>query len=236
MPKAPIPDEYEGRRVVTSAQMVEADRRATQEFHLPVQELMERAGRGVAELAGAWLEAKLGKPVSAMTLTACCGRGNNGGDGLVAARYLRQRGAQVSAFLMAAKEGGYAPEVQENLRRALDAGVNVLALADETAELDKNLAASDAALDGLLGTGSSGKPAGLIRVAVQRMRVSGKPLIAIDLPTGIHPDTGHHSGVFVTAALTLTLALPKRGLLAAHAKKNVGELKVVDLGYPPQLL
>ena len=236
MPKAPIPDQYEGRRVVTSAQMIEADRRATQEFHLPVLELMERAGRGVAEHSAAWLEAKLGKPVSALTLTACCGRGNNGGDGLVAARYLRQKGAQVSAFLMAAKEGGYSPEVQENLRRAVGGGVNVLAFSDDTAELDRRLAASDALLDGLLGTGSSGKPAGLLRVAVQRMRVSGKPIIAIDLPTGLHPDTGHHSGVFVTAALTLTLALPKRGLLAGHAKKNVGELKVVDLGYPPQLL
>ena len=68
------------------------------------------------------------------------------------------------------------------------------------------------------------------------MRAAGKPIIAIDLPTGLHPDTGHHSGVFVTAALTLTLALPKRGLLASHAQKNVGQLKVVDLGYPPQLL
>ena len=236
MPKVPIPDQYEGRRVVTAAQMIEADRRATQEFHIPVIELMERAGRGVAEMSAVWAEKATGKPVASMTFTACCGRGHNGGDGLVAARCLRQKGAQVNAFLMEAKDAGYSSEVQENLRRAVHAGVNVLALAHDTGELDARLKASDAALDALLGTGSSGKPAGLIRVAVQRMRAAGKPIIAIDLPTGLHPDTGHHSGVFVTAALTLTLALPKRGLLASHAQKNVGQLKVVDLGYPPQLL
>lgn len=236
MPKAPIPDQFAGRRVVTAAQMIEADRRATVEFRIPVLELMERAGREVAGRSSAWLAAKTGKAAEALSLTICCGRGNNGGDGLVAARHLRKAGAAVTAFLMPPKDGGYPAEVQENLRLALESGVSVLQLSEDTTELDKSLGAADAAIDALLGTGSSGKPAGLIRLAIQRMMRSGRPLIAVDIPSGIHPDTGHHSGVFVAAALTLTLALPKRGLLAAHARKNVGELQVVDLGYPPQLL
>lgn len=235
-PKAPIPDQFAGRRVVTAAQMIEADRRATDEFRMPVLELMERAGREVAERSLAWLAGKTGKAAGALSITVCCGRGNNGGDGLVAARYLRKQGVAVAAFLMPPKDGGYPAEVQENLRRAVEGGVGVLELSDDPAELDRSLAGADAAIDALLGTGSSGKPAGLIRVAIQRMMRSGKPLIAVDIPSGIHPDTGHHSGVFVAAALTLALALPKRGLLAAHAQKNVGELQVVDLGYPPQLL
>ncbi|MBI4424738.1 MAG: NAD(P)H-hydrate epimerase [Elusimicrobia bacterium] len=237
MPKAPIPDIWEGRRVVTAAQMAELDRRAAEEFHMPTLELMERAGRGVAERARAWLCAKTGKPPERLTVTACCGRGNNGGDGLVAARHLRAGGASVHAFLIPPRtEGGYPEEVQRNLRRALESGVNVLQLAEDATELDRCLAASDGALDALLGTGSSGKPAGLIRLAIQRMMRSAKPLIAVDIPSGLQPDTGHHSGVFVCAALTVALGLPKRGLLAAHAQKNVGELCVVDLGYPPQLL
>lgn len=235
MPKAPIPDVFEGHRVVTAVQMIELDRRATSEFGVPSLELMERAGREVAERGLAWTAAKAGKPAGGLRFTACCGRGNNGGDGLVAARYLRKAGAEATAFLMPPKDGGYPAEVQENLRRALEAGVNVLQLSEDAAELDKSLAACDAALDALLGTGSSGKPMGLTRLAVQRLMRSGKPLIAIDIPSGLHPDTGHHSGVFVAAALTLTLGLPKRGLLAAHALKNVGELQVVDIGYPPQL-
>lgn len=235
MPKAPIPEVFDGRRVVTAAQMIELDRRATSEFGVPALELMERAGREVAERSLAWTAAKAGKPAGGLRFTVCCGRGNNGGDGLVAARHLRKAGAEVSAFLMPPKDGGYPTEVQENLRRALEGGVNVLQLAEDTAELDKSLGASDAALDALLGTGSSGKPMGLLRLSVQRMMRSGKPLIAIDVPSGLHPDTGHHSGVFIAAALTLTLGLPKRGLLAAHALKNVGELQVLDIGYPPEL-
>lgn len=235
MPKAPIPEEFEGRRAVTAAQMIELDRRATAEFKVPVLELMERAGRGVAEAAAQWLAQRTGKPSGRLTVVACCGRGNNGGDGLVAARYLRKTGVSVTAFLMPSKDGGYPPEVQENLRRAVEAGVNALQLADDVKPLDDALAAADAALDALLGTGSSGKPAGLARVAIQRMMKAEKPIVAVDLPSGLHPDTGHHSGVFVAAALTLALERPKRGLLAAHAQKNVGVLRVIDLAYPPAL-
>ena len=68
------------------------------------------------------------------------------------------------------------------------------------------------------------------------MTRSGKPVVAIDLPSGVHPDTGYHSGVFVTAALTLTIGLPKRGLVTAHARRCVGELKVLDIGFPKDLL
>ena len=86
MPKAPIPEQFAGRRVVTAAQMIEADRRATAEFGLPVLELMERAGSGVAEQALAWISEKAGRGALSLGIVAVCGRGNNGGDGLVAAR------------------------------------------------------------------------------------------------------------------------------------------------------
>ncbi|MBI5202863.1 MAG: NAD(P)H-hydrate epimerase [Elusimicrobia bacterium] len=235
MPKAPIPTEFDGRRAVTAAEMIDLDRRATVEFKIPVLELMERAGRGVAEELVEWLSAKTGRPANALAVVACCGRGNNGGDGLVAARCLAKAGVASTAYLMPAKDGGYPPEVQENLRRALEAGVNVRQLAEDTKPLDDALSAADASLDAMLGTGSSGKPAGLVRVAIQRMMKAGRPIVAVDVPSGLHPDTGHHSGVFVTAQLTLTLERPKRGLLAPHAQKNVGELRVVDLAYPPAL-
>ena len=91
-------------------------------------------------------------------------------------------------------------------------------------------------MDALLGTGSSGKPAGAIHHMIAELNKAKKPVVAVDVPTGLHPDTGYHSGAYVTADLTLTLGLPKRGLLAAHAKPCVGTLKVLDIGYPAELV
>ncbi|OGR93786.1 MAG: hypothetical protein A2V88_05180 [Elusimicrobia bacterium RBG_16_66_12] len=91
-------------------------------------------------------------------------------------------------------------------------------------------------LDALLGTGSSGKPAGAIHHMISEINKAKKPVVAVDIPTGLHPDTGYHSGAYVAADLTLTLGLPKKGLLAPHAKPCVGTLKVLDIGYPSQLV
>ena len=82
----------------------------------------------------------------------------------------------------------------------------------------------------------TGKPAGAIHHMIREMTASKKPVVAVDIPSGIHPDTGYHSGVFVVAELTLALGLPKRGLLTPHAKPAVGVLKVLDIGYPVALI
>lgn len=233
MPKVPIPSEFQGWRVVTAEEMREIDRRTILEFGVTALELMERAGRGVADEAKRWLESRLGP--RAGKIGVCCGRGNNGGDGLVAARLLKEEGSEVSAWLLPAK-GGYGPEVQANLERARRAGVPVEVLAEDGVPDAAALASRDLLLDALLGTGSSGKPAGQVRRVIQAMMKSGRPILAVDLPSGLHPDTGYHSGVFITAVVTATLGLPKRGLLATHAQRNVGELKVVDLDLPKALI
>ena len=122
--------------------------------------------------------------------------------------------------------------MQTNLTRAASAGVSVHQASEELVELDVRLRSSAVLVDALLGTGASGKPTGLIHKMIQRMMKASKPVVAIDIPSGLDPDTGYHSGVAVQAALTCTLALPKRGLLAAPAQRYVGELKVVDIGIP----
>jgi len=71
---------------------------------------------------------------------------------------------------------------------------------------------------------------------IQRIMKAGKPVIAVDIPSGLHPETGYHSGVIITAAMTLTLGLAKRGLVAPAAQRFVGELKVLDIGFPKDLL
>ena len=236
MSKAGIPDLYQGYRVVTAVEMAELDRRATDQFGVPALLLMENAGKAVAAETVRFLKERGGDPSKAL-VTVCCGRGNNGGDGLVAGRHLKRMGAEVVAYLAPPRrDGTYGTEVADNLKRAVSAGVSVQEMGSESVGLDVRLRSSDVVIDALLGTGFSGKPSGVVHEMIQRMMKSGKPIIAIDLPSGINPDTGYHSGVFVNAALTLTLGLPKRGLLASHAQKHVGELKVVDIGFPKQLV
>ena len=71
---------------------------------------------------------------------------------------------------------------------------------------------------------------------IQLMNKSARPIVAVDIPSGLSPDTGHHSGVFIIAKLTLTLGFAKSGLMAAHAQKNTGVIKVLPIGYPPGLI
>lgn len=235
--KPPIPVEYEGCPVVTAEEMQAVDRRAIEVCGIPALDLMENAGRGVTRETAAFMERRLGLKVADTLITVCCGRGNNGGDGLVAARLLKEMGGEVMAYIAPPKrEGGYTQEVQTNLTRAAEAGVSVHQASEELVELDVRLRSSALLIDALLGTGSSGKPAGLIHKMIQRMTKSAKPVVAVDLPSGLNPDTGYHSGVVVQAALTCTLGLPKRGLLAAPAQRYVGELKVLDIGFPPAAL
>ncbi|MBI3547680.1 MAG: NAD(P)H-hydrate epimerase [Elusimicrobia bacterium] len=236
MSKAVIPSVYQGLRVVSAAEMAEVDKKATRDLGIPALLLMENAGKAVAKETQSLLAEK-GKDPKQASVSVCCGRGNNGADGLVAARLLRQAGCEVAAFLAPPRRGApYGVEFAEMLRRATAAGVSAREMGEETAELDIRLGASDVVLDALLGTGSSGKPSGAVHVMIQRMMKSARPIVAVDIPSGIHPDTGYHSGVFVTAAVTVTFGLPKKGLLAPHAQKNVGRLVVADIGFPKSVL
>lgn len=234
-PKAPLPETYEGLPVVLAAKMRQIDFDATARFGVAALDLMENAGRAVAAETVVFLKEKGLDPAKARVVVVC-GRGANGGDGLVAARHLKAAGVTALAFLCPPKKDEAYPElVRVNLDAAQKAGVEVRQAGPESGLRDA-LASCDAVLDALLGTGSAGKPAGAIHHAVQEITRAQKPVIAVDVPTGIHPDTGHHSGVFVTAELTLTLGLAKRGLVAPHAAQYVGKLKVLDVGYPPELL
>lgn len=236
--KAPIPRVWEGRPVVDAAAMRALDA-AAERHGLAARDLMEAAGRAVADETEAFLRARGVEPTSARVVV-CCGRGANGGDGLVAARHLRSAGAAVDAFLCPPKKegpsaGSYPELVGANLAAAVSAGVSARESGPRSG-LAAALAACDVVIDALLGTGASGKPAGAIHHMIAEITRAQKPVIAVDIPSGLHPDTGYHSGVFVTADLTLALGLPKKGLLAAHAQKQVGVLKVLDIGYPPALV
>jgi NAD(P)H-hydrate epimerase len=237
MSKVPQVKEFDGLPVVTAEKMKYLDKKASQEYGIPAHGLMENAGRAVAEAALAFAAEELGKRPDALTVAVCCGKGNNGGDGLVAARFLKQAGAAVKVFILPPKETGYGELVVKNLQAAKEAGVPVEMTSKEDLDaLPAAFAAADVLLDALLGVSAVGKPTGPVHKVIQFMNKSGRPIIAVDLPSGLSPDTGHHSGVYIMARLTLTLGFAKTGLMAAHAQKNTGKIKVLPIGYPAELV
>src|SRR3989339_2230571 len=223
MSKIPQIKEYEGLPVVTAEKMKYLDKKASMEYGLPSLQLMENAGKAIAEETLRIAKEELGKDPGALTAAVCAGRGNNGGDGLVAARYLCAAGARAQVFILEPKDTGYGELVVLNIQKAKDAGVKVTLVTREGLEgLAAEFENADILLDALLGISSVGKPTGPVRRVIQLMNKSLKPIIAVDIPSGLSPDTGHHSGVFITARVTFTLGFAKTGLMALHAQKNTG--------------
>ena len=215
--------------------MQEIDRRSETEFGISSLQLMENAGRAVAAEADKFASEKLGKKIDAVKIVVCCGRGNNGGDGIACARALKSKGAQIQLFCLPPGDKPLKSELKTQIERAGQEGLPSIAPGDEAA-LDAALAGADLVIDAVLGTGAKGKPMGPAHYLIQKMMKAKKPLLSLDNPSGIDADTGYHTGAFIQAARTITLGLPKQGLLKPHAQRYVGELVVVDIGHPQELL
>jgi len=237
MSKIPQVKEFDGYPVVTSGKMKYLDTKASSEYGIPAATLMENAGRAVAQAALDFAATELKKPPAGLKVAVCCGKGNNGAAGLGAGGFLREAGAEVKFFILAPKETGYGELVVKNLEAARAAGVPVaMTEKDGLDALAAEFAAADLLLDALLGISAVGKPVGPVHRVIQLMNKSARPIIAVDIPSGLSPDTGHHSGVYIMAKLTLTLGFAKSGLMAAHAQKNTGVIRVLPIGYPQALI
>ncbi|HEY2955487.1 MAG TPA: NAD(P)H-hydrate dehydratase [Candidatus Eisenbacteria bacterium] len=218
--------------LLTAAEMRELDRATIESGHATGQALMERAGAGVAEA----MERRYG-PALALRVLVLCGTGNNGGDGFVAARHLRVRGAETHVGL-AGERARVRGEALAHLERLEREGASVVELRSEDA-LERFLATRerwDFALDALLGTGARGGLEGLVAAGAQALRDlddAGTRVVAVDLPTGVHPDTGEIARRAVRADLTVTFGAPKRGHLLYPGRAFVGALEVVDIGLLP---
>ena len=234
---------YQGLPAVKAEVMRTLDDLAAQKYKIPVMELMENAGRAVARETACYIREKMRLEVKGTAIVVCCGRGSNGGDGLVAARALKEMGAQVFVFICPPRKpagpapglGVYPELVRINLERARSQGVAVREAGPES-HLHESLDLAAVVLDAVLGTGFSGKPSGAVYHMIMEMVRSKKTVLSVDLPSGLEPNTGDRSGPAVSAAMTFTLGLPKLGLLTPQAKKYVGDLKVLDIGYPPELI
>ena len=212
-------------RVLTPAQMREAERRTIDEFGVPSLHLMERAGEEVV----AAIEAHVASGPAAATVL--CGRGNNGGDGWVAARLLRERGWDVSGILFAQTDD-VTGDARTNLDRARETGVPVTEVLDTGgwAPCRRRLAADALVVDGLFGTGLKRPLAGLFATVADDVDAAGRPVVAIDLPSGLLADLSRPPGPCPRATLTVTFGAPKLALALRPAA--AGRVVVADIGIP----
>ena len=207
------------------------DVRASQECGMPTIVLMENAGRGAAEV----VRDRLAREGSGLTrVVVLCGPGNNGGDGAVVVRHLDLWGFAVRVFWIAdpSQLKGDAAVQWAILKRA---GLDPIEWR-EGALLDAPLAEADVVVDALLGTGLTRPVEGPLRAAIEAVNRAGKPVLALDLPSGLDADEGVPLGVAVRATVTATFVAPKRGFGAAGASDYTGEVVVVDIGAPRRLL
>ncbi len=219
-------------RLVYAREMQALDRFTIEEVGVPAEVLMENAGRGVAELI---LECFPGEARRGVLIL--CGPGNNGGDGLVVARHLHQRGLPVKVVLLAPEEK-YRGESASNLRVVKYLGLPLeKALSEEEVEaLRPALAGAGLVVDAIFGTGLSRDLSGRFARTVELLHESGRPVVAVDMPSGLSADTGRPLGVAVRATLTATMALPKVGQVIYPGREYVGELRVVDIGMPGKVI
>jgi NAD(P)H-hydrate epimerase len=221
-------------KVASADEIRRIDRTAIEEYGIPGAVLMENAGVGVVRIA----EECFG-PLSGKTVTIVCGKGNNGGDGFVAARHLLNRGIEVRVYLLA-HVNDLSGDARANLDIFKKMGGDLFEKESfDGTQLRSALMHSHLILDALLGTGVTSsvredfaETIGLINQAA----TAGKNVLSVDIPSGIHADTGAVLGSAIRATLTVSLALPKRGHYLFPGASYRGRLRIQDIGIPAALM
>ncbi len=217
-------------KLVTTAEMRELDRRAIEEVGIPSLVLMENAGRTTYAILRREFP-ELAGPVAILA-----GRGNNGGDGLVVARYLAQSGIPVAVFLTAARDQ-VRGDARTNLEITARLGIEVIEVKEEKDlnPLAHRLAKSALMVDALLGTGLNSEVRGLMAGVIEEINRLRPPVLAVDIPSGLCADTGQPLGAAVKAQVTVTYGWPKIGQILPPGRDYTGRLWQVDISIPPAL-
>ncbi|HEY2632943.1 MAG TPA: NAD(P)H-hydrate dehydratase [Solirubrobacteraceae bacterium] len=199
--------------------MREVDRWAIEERGIPSLDLMERAGEGVVQVVE--------RLAADGSVAVVCGKGNNGGDGLVVARLLRHATRDV-AVVCIGSPGELSPDARANLERL--PGTPPLEFGEPAA--NEAIREADLIVDALLGTGFAGVPRGQVREAIEAVSAAGGPVVSIDVPSGVDASTGVVDGVAINADCTVTFHLGKPGLWIYPGKEHAGEVVTIDIGIP----
>ncbi len=221
-------------KAVTASQMQALDRKAIEEYGIPSLLLMENAGRGVAKVTEQIL-GRRGGSRAAPTLHIFCGKGNNGGDGFVAARHLWNRGYRVKIVLMR-DPSELKSDAALNHRIASKMKIPIVIASFANDKLLECVKDCDLIIDAIFGIGLQREVGGIYRQAIHAMNQSKKPMVAVDVPSGLESDSGKILGCCVNASVTATLGLPKKGLFMGEGPRHAGKVSVIDIGIPKELL
>lgn len=216
-------------KLVTSAQMREIDRESIEKLGIPGPVLMENAGRGIAER----ILSTIITPDEKTRVAVFCGKGNNGGDGFVVARYLKEAGVETFVYYLGPPEK-LSPDAKLNFDRATGSNISLTEILSRQ-DLPEQLEA-DWIVDALFGTGFEGTPRDLSKEIIEYINCQSLPVIAVDMPSGLNADTGGHEGEVVRADHTLTLAQPKYGLFVSPGRELSGSVRVVPIGIPEEVV
>jgi NAD(P)H-hydrate epimerase len=211
-------------KLVTAEEMRSIDAATIRDRNLPALELMERAGKAVADV--------IITEYNPRCVGIVTGKGNNAGDGLVVARLLAQNEIEVR-LLMLTEGGNMGDAGRANFERLPE---NVVIVdRHELPRMGAHFDDCDIIVDAILGTGIKGAVKGSLGEAIAVINSIYKPVIAVDIPSGLDADTGMAEGACVVASHTVTIGLPKRGLILGNGAAFTGELSVVDIGFPEDL-
>jgi NAD(P)H-hydrate epimerase len=199
------------------------DKLMVEEFNISVIHMMECAGLALATLSRLYAK---------QNILIFAGKGHNGGDGFVAAKHLYNWGYKVSIALSCTKQEIIGiPKQQFSIIKKL----NIDIIEPNSHSLDKAIKNSDLLIDSLLGFGITGAPRSNTKNLIQKMNASKKPIIALDIPSGLDCTTGEIYSPCIKAKATLCLAALKSGFKNKLAKEYLGELFLADIGVPPEL-
>ncbi|HXL73120.1 MAG TPA: NAD(P)H-hydrate epimerase, partial [bacterium] len=219
-------------KLATAQDTRKIDESAVKDYSLTIAGLMERAGAAVLKI----LEETY-RPLSKKKFGVLCGKGNNGGDALVIARLLKRKKASVVVILVGEVDE-LSTETKKQYQKTKAGKIPILAMIDS-----ENIKAVQAALeecdmivDGLLGTGLSRTVEGLYCDLIRLVKKMEKPVIAVDIPSGLSADSGSPMGDVLPAQMTVTFGLPKFGFYTPMGASYTGDLKVVNIGFPEKLL
>ena len=215
-------------RAVTAEEMAEIDRTAIEEVGIPGVVLMENAGRGATEIMWGYFP-----DLSEKRVAVLAGGGNNGGDGFVIARHLWQQQVEVVLYCLKKLES-YRGDARINLDIVQKLGLPLEEHTDSKtiAALGKKLAGADLVVDAILGTGINAEVRGFYREVIDLVNQQDKPVLAVDLPSGLDASSGMPLGTCIEADVTATFGLPKVGQLVTPGCNFVGRLEVIDIGLP----
>jgi NAD(P)H-hydrate epimerase len=216
---------------ITAVQMQAIDVQTQREFGISSLILMEHAGTRVAEVALGVLKTIKGKRVAIFS-----GKGNNGGDGFVAARHLVNHNVDVKVYLAGSK-GNLSEDSLANLQILSRMGVDVKEITDLTTfkMTKEKLRGSSLIIDGLIGTGLTRQTRGLLHDLIEFLNAQDIRTLSIDVPSGLNATTGFVEGVAVKADYTVTLGLPKKGLFINQGPDFCGQIILTDIGIPRKL-